>query len=133
MPTANSIQTKASTRRTIAAMRILTSIVLEDFKMRLMINAVPKRSIPAIRKSKADQLKPSTNIFPRKAIAKSNEGMAKITVVFCCFVMIFIYFNLKHFVFQSLFSKKIELYLPNNFSSASKCSVKAILPVCVTL
>ena len=34
--------------------------------------------------------------------------------------------------FGALFSKKYRLYLPINFSNASRCSVNAILPDCVT-
>lgn len=95
IPTASSIQVRMRTRRIIPQISILNIIVLEDLTIKLIINAVPKRRIPAIRKSDADQFQPSTKIFPRKAVAKSNAGIAKMNAVFCCFVIIL--FNFKYF------------------------------------
>lgn len=114
-------------------MTSLVATVFVELTTRLMANAVPKSKTPAIIKSGNDQSNPCTKRLQKNAAAKSNAGRAKMRMCVCFNVFIFYLFQFtKHFEIQSLNSKKFELYLPNNFSSAFKCSVNANLPACVT-
>lgn len=108
--------------------------VFLDLITRLIKKAVPKSKTAAIIKSKGDQFQPSTNRFPKNAVAINKAGTAKMIVDFCFSKVIFLSFNnIKYFAIQSIMIKKYKDYLPNNFSKAFKCSVKASLPLWVTL